>query len=88
MLLQHPWLAPLSKPETIAEEAEEGEEADAVADAVGNMNLTSSTNDEEVADWVKGVLEKKRLGKLGAGSLKPALHAAPLGVSPVGSPLA
>ncbi|EEY16206.1 protein kinase wis1 [Verticillium alfalfae VaMs.102] len=88
MLLQHPWLAPLSKPETIAEEAEEGDEADAIADAVGNMNLTSSTDDEEVADWVKGVLEKKRLGKLGAGSLKPALHAAPLGVSPVGSPLA
>ncbi|KAM0277771.1 hypothetical protein ACHAQH_005564 [Verticillium albo-atrum] len=88
MLLQHPWLAPLSKPETIAEEAEEGDEADAVASAVGNMNLTSATDDEEVAAWVKGVLESKRLGKLAAGSLKPALHAAPLGVSPVSSPLA
>ncbi|KAM0326373.1 hypothetical protein ACHAQA_006975 [Verticillium albo-atrum] len=86
MLLQHPWLTPLSKPETITEEAEEGEEADVIADAVGNINLSSSTDDEEVAAWVQGVMERKRLGKLASGSSKPALHAAPLGVSPVSSP--
>ncbi|TDZ20205.1 Protein kinase wis1 [Colletotrichum orbiculare MAFF 240422] len=83
-LLQHPWMAPFSKIETIAEEAEEGEEADAVADAVGQITLTSGTEDEEVAQWVNSVLERKRKG-VDPAILRPALHAAPL-VSPTSSP--
>lgn len=39
------------------------------------------TSDREVGDWVKGALEKKRLGKL-QGSVKPALHTAPLDALP------
>lgn len=84
-LLQHPWMAPFSKIETIAEEAEEGEEAEAVADAVGKLSLSSGTEDEEVADWVKSVLERKRAGLI-APATKPALHAAPL-QSPTASPV-
>lgn len=78
-------MAPFSKIETIAEEAEEGEEAEAVADAVGKLSLSSGTEDEEVADWVKSVLERKRAGLI-APATKPALHAAPL-QSPTASPV-
>ncbi|KAH7376987.1 protein kinase wis1 [Plectosphaerella cucumerina] len=87
MLLQHPWLKTMTQPPTITEEAEEGEEADAVADAVGKMNLSSGTEDEEVAAWVQSVLAQKKSGSYGAVTQKPALHAAPLVASPVGSPL-
>nr|XP_036575192.1 mitogen activated protein kinase kinase [Colletotrichum truncatum]KAF6781731.1 mitogen activated protein kinase kinase [Colletotrichum truncatum] len=87
MLLQHPWMAPFSKIETITEEAEEGDEADAAADAVGKMSLTSSTEDEEVAAWVNSVLERKRKGLDPKSVSRPALHAAPLdSVSPASSP--
>jgi len=87
-LLQHPWMAPFSKIETIAEEAEEGDEAEAVAETVGKLSLSSGTEDEEVAEWVKSVLERKRSG-LVAPAARPALHAAPLdSVSPSPSPLA
>lgn len=88
MLLQHPWLKTLTQPETIAEEAEdeEGDEASAVADAVGQIKLSSGTDDEEVAAWVKSVLEQKKQGTYGATPEKPALHAAPLDVSPASSP--
>ncbi|KAF9875199.1 mitogen activated protein kinase kinase [Colletotrichum karsti] len=86
-LLQHPWMAPFSKIETIAEEAEEGEEAEAVADAVGQMSLSSGTEDEEVAEWVKGVLDRKKKGLNSNAAARPALHAAPLdSVSPTSSP--
>jgi mitogen-activated protein kinase kinase len=87
MLLQHPWLKTMTQPPTITEEAEEGEEADAVADAVGKMNLSSGTEDEEVAAWVQSVLAQKKSGSYGAVTQKPALHAAPLVASPAGSPL-
>jgi len=33
--------------------------------------------DQEVADWVKGAIEKKRRGQM-KNAEKPALHAAPL----------
>lgn len=88
MLLQHAWLKPLSKPQTIAEEAEEGEEADKAAEAVGKMRLGGSADDAEVAEWVRAVLEGKHQGAGGGGPSRPALHAAPLdSVSPMGSPL-
>ncbi|KAF0323638.1 MAP kinase kinase PBS2 [Colletotrichum asianum] len=87
MLLQHPWMQPFSKIETITEEAEEGEEAEAVADAVGKISLSSGTEDEEVAEWVKSVLDRKRKGLDPSAASRPALHAAPLdSVSPTASP--
>ncbi|KAF7546246.1 hypothetical protein G7046_g9357 [Stylonectria norvegica] len=89
MLLKHPWLLPLSKPPTIAEVAEEGEEADKVAEEVGKIDLSSksTTDDAEVAAWVNSVLGRKD-GLDSGGPSKPALHAAPLdSVSPATSPL-
>jgi mitogen-activated protein kinase kinase len=80
MLLQHGWLAELSKPKTITEEDEDAEEGS--QDDLGK----SGTEDEEVAAWVKNALERKKNGLMGE-SKKPALHAAPLdSVSPVTSP--
>lgn len=67
MLLQHPWLAPLSKPNTISEDDEEDEEAEP----------TVGTEDREVAKWVQEAIQKKKDGKMG-NAAKPALHAAPL----------
>lgn len=86
MLLNHPWLQPFSKPKTITEEVEEGEEAEKAAEAVGNLQLGGGdTEDAEVAAWVKGVLEGGK-DKAGDGS-RPALHAVPLdSVSPNSSP--
>lgn len=88
-LLKHPWLQPFSKPQTIAEEVEEGEEADKVAEAVGKMQLGgANAEDVDVADWVRSVLQRKMEGRGDGGPLRPALHAAPLNtVSPVGSPM-
>jgi len=79
MLLQHGWLAPLSKPETIAE-ADEEEDGD-------EMNMPNSgTEDPEVAAWVQHALDRKKKGLIGE-SQKPALHTAPLdSMSPVSSP--
>lgn len=82
MLLQHGWLAGLSKPMTISEEDEDAE------DATGEHDLgKTGTEDEEVAAWVKDALERKKNGLMGE-SLKPALHAAPLDAacSPIASP--
>jgi mitogen-activated protein kinase kinase len=89
MLLKHPWLKPLTKPETITEEEEEGDGAEQAAEAVGRMSLDSGTEDAEVAEWVNSVLERNRAGsRPDAKSNRPALHAAPLdSVSPMSSPL-
>ena len=88
MLLKHPWLQALSKPQTITEEAEEGDAVEETAEAVGKINLDSSTEDAEVADWVLTVLKRKQEGKDAGNPGKPALHAAPLdSVSPITSPL-
>lgn len=85
MLLKHPWLKPLSKPQTITEEAEEGEDADQVAEAVGKMNLGSGTEDEEVAEWAKAALMRLASGDVEVVDTRPALHAAPLdSMSPLG----
>ncbi|KAF1950077.1 kinase-like protein [Byssothecium circinans] len=84
MLLQHAWLAPLIKPETITEEDEEEAEAEAVASPEvgaspkGSPQPIEAVVDDEVADWVKLILEKKKNGTLGKAAQKPALHAAPL----------
>ncbi|KYK57892.1 hypothetical protein DCS_04905 [Drechmeria coniospora] len=88
MLLQHPWMAPFSKPATITEEDEEGEGADMAAEAVGKLQLSSASEDPEVAQWVTSVLRRKLESGDAGGSLRPALHAAPLdSVSPLASPL-
>ncbi|TVY61428.1 MAP kinase kinase PBS2 [Fusarium oxysporum f. sp. cubense] len=87
MLLKHPWLVEFTKPQTITEEAEEGDGVDTVAEAVGKIDLSSSTADTEVADWVNGVLQREKDGLKEDGPLKPALHNAPLdSVSPMSSP--
>ncbi|XP_044721468.1 kinase [Hirsutella rhossiliensis] len=88
-LLKHAWLKPFSKPQTITEEVEEGEEAEKVAEAVGKMRLGSAnTEDVEVGDWVQSVLRRKLQGRGDGGPSRPALHAAPLDtMSPLGSPL-
>ena len=78
MLLQHAWLAPLIKPETIMEEDEEE------AEAAANGELPPVTADEkqgfvdrEVGEWVLEALDRRKRGVMGK-SAKPALHAAPL----------
>ena len=84
MLLQHAWLATLIKPDTITEEDEEEAEAggnaetgqDTTADSTVSK-ADSSIVDQEVADWVKDAIDKRKRGVLGK-SPKPALHAAPL----------
>ncbi|KAF1995615.1 kinase-like protein [Amniculicola lignicola CBS 123094] len=88
MLLQHAWLAPLVKPATITEEDEEEVEAAAAGEtphAVDPAPLPDPGTgtgdvvlDEDVSNWVKHVLDRKRKGTLGKGAQKPALHAAPL----------
>lgn len=87
MLLKHPWLVEFTKPQTITEEAEDGEEADKVADAVGKIDLNSTTEDTEVAEWVNNVLRLEKEGLVASGPVRPALHTAPLdSVSPISSP--
>ena len=76
MLINHPWLAPLLKPPTIAEEDE-----DAVAEDEDPYSAAPLTADQEVAAWVISAMEKRRNGTLGK-SAKPALHAAPLDAVP------
>jgi mitogen-activated protein kinase kinase len=80
MLLGHAWLAGFSKPETIGEEDEENAE-ELMSKQTDPGLLSYATEDEEVANWVKGQLEKKKLGSL-TKSAKPALHAAPLNAMP------
>ncbi|KAI8632733.1 kinase-like protein [Xylariaceae sp. FL1651] len=92
-LLTSEWLKDLSMPETIAEEEEEPQENDASAEAVAGVAdhvdiSRSSTEDPEVASWVKEILKKKANGQYGEPAGKPALHAAPLDAvsSPMASP--
>ncbi|KAJ4298782.1 MAP kinase kinase Wis1 [Collariella sp. IMI 366227] len=99
MLLAHPWIKSLGKPETITEDAEAEEAAaagDELADATGRMSLNNpggvvADGDYEVAEWVRGVLERKGQAEsvgLKEEKKKPALHAAPLDtISPAQSPL-
>lgn len=83
MLLQHVWLAPLAKPETITEEDEDEVQAATEAtanEAAGDKGAPEPVEmvvDKEVADWVKAAIEKRKKGQLKRAE-KPALHAAPL----------
>lgn len=91
MLLQHPWIKALGKPETIEEEAEaeiEATDNDLADVAARQLNIaTEGSGDPEVAEWCRNALEAKRKG-LQPESVRPALHAVPLDtVSPAGSPL-
>ncbi|KAJ4386350.1 MAP kinase kinase Wis1 [Gnomoniopsis smithogilvyi] len=90
MLLQHPWIKALGKPETIAEEAEaeiEATDNDLADAAARQLNIAAEgSGDPEVATWCQDALERKQKG-LEPESIRPALHAAPLDtVSPAGSP--
>ncbi|KOS20738.1 MAP kinase kinase PBS2 [Escovopsis weberi] len=88
MLLQHPWLKPLSKPETIVEASEEAEAADKVSEVMSRLDVGSLAGDHEIAEWVKAVLQRREGGLEPDGPTRPALHAVPLdSVSPMGSPL-
>ncbi|KAJ9209951.1 hypothetical protein DTO166G4_8423 [Paecilomyces variotii] len=91
MLLRHPWLAPLMQPPTASEAGGKGgdevpessteESPKDIQSRQGNL----STEDKEVADWVKDALDRRQRGLLGV-SEKPALHAVALDAVP-GSPL-
>lgn len=87
MLLQHAWLAPLLKPDIIAEEDEETAEAEAAGAGTGDAGTAGANGDDdfhdrEVGEWVIQALERRRSGRMGK-SLKPALHAVALdAVSP------
>ncbi|KAI1104043.1 kinase-like protein [Jackrogersella minutella] len=91
-LLASEWIKDLTKPETITEEEEEEAEneasAEAVAGAAGKLDFShSSTEDQEVAEWVNEVLQTKATGQYGETEGQPALHHAPLdAVSPLASP--
>lgn len=82
MLLQHAWLAPLAKPETIAEEDEEAAEAAAAAgEDLANPATDNFTQDgffdKEVGEWVIAAIDRRKRGVMTTAA-KPALHAAPL----------
>jgi mitogen-activated protein kinase kinase len=82
MLLQHAWLAPLSKPEAIMEEEEDesGEvapPAETPEDPFDDPRLPPDVVDKEVGLWVIEALEAKKAGKMKKAE-QPALHAAPL----------
>ncbi|KAF4595195.1 MAP kinase kinase PBS2 [Ophiocordyceps camponoti-floridani] len=86
-LLNHPWLKPLSKPQTITEEVEDCEEADKIAEEVGRIRLSADDKeDAEVGDWVKSVLRRKEEDGDNHGPSRPALHTVPLdSMSPTAS---
>ncbi len=77
MLLRHPWLTPLLKPPSIAEEEEE---AGAGASDDGSP-IPPDTADKEVAAWASEAMQRRGDGKIGKKT-KPALHAAPLDAVP------
>ncbi|ROV95453.1 hypothetical protein VMCG_08494 [Cytospora schulzeri] len=89
MLLQHPWIKSLSKPETITEEAEAEVEAtdNELADATAKqLSINEGLGDVDVAAWANDVMDRKKKGLQPASIERPALHAAPLdSMSPAGS---
>ncbi|KAI9816660.1 MAG: hypothetical protein M1832_005046 [Thelocarpon impressellum] len=79
MLLRHGWLAPLLTPPASAPARGVGQD--------GSSGLEQAkagfpdTSDEEVAEWVRRAIDKRRDGGPGKTE-KPALHAAPLDAVP------
>lgn len=90
ILMKPPTISEDAEAEAEAEAAIESG-IDLTTQALQDLNLGAAsaasaaaypdTSDREVGEWVKGALEKKRLGKL-QGSVKPALHTAPLDALP------
>ncbi|POS81316.1 MAP kinase kinase PBS2 [Diaporthe helianthi] len=89
MLLLHPWIKSLGKPETIAEEAEAESEAtdNDLADAAAKkLSIKEGSGDDEVALWAQEAMERKKHGLQPTSAERPALHAAPFdSVSPAAS---
>ncbi|KAL8842198.1 MAG: hypothetical protein Q9170_000604 [Blastenia crenularia] len=83
MLLRHPWLTPLLKPPMITEEDEDVTGGDSEFPTEGRSD--PGVLDQEIAEWVKGAMERRRNGTMGKKS-KPALHAAPLDAVPSPTP--
>ena len=90
MLLQHAWLAPFDKIDTISEEDEEAAEAGGTdgskaaipqAEQDGALGEKEQYVDKDVGEWVREQIRKKKEGLLGKHR-KPALHAAPLDAVP------
>ena len=80
LLLQHAWLAPLVKPQTIVEEDEDEDASAAPPSAsAGDRGGEEKVFDADVAAWVVDALGRRRRGELGTAA-QPALHAAPLDV--------
>ncbi|KAJ3493477.1 hypothetical protein NLG97_g4704 [Lecanicillium saksenae] len=76
-MLKHPWLSSLSKPYTITEEAEEGDEAEQVAEQ--GVLLRKATGGDSGSNGAQASSSAEG---------RPALHAAPLDtVSPLASPV-
>ncbi|TLD11678.1 hypothetical protein PspLS_11803 [Pyricularia sp. CBS 133598] len=85
MLLAHPWLRSLAQPETITEEAEDTDDLEAAAQKL-SLGSGPIGADDEVAQWVKSALDRKRRGDAQSPD-KPALHAAPFdSASPMAAP--
>ncbi|KAL1856195.1 MAP kinase kinase Wis1 [Paecilomyces lecythidis] len=86
MLLRHPWLAPLMQPPAPEDEEKNDDEiTEESPNDVKSRQGNLSTEDKEVAEWVKDALDRRERGLLGV-SEKPALHAVALDAVP-GSPL-
>ncbi|KAL4934509.1 mitogen-activated protein kinase kinase PBS2 [Aspergillus undulatus] len=83
MLLRHPWLSSLMQPPT--EPSNTDVPSMSLADGTSGELTPPATDDEEVANWVREMLEK-RLSGLSKDANKPALHAVALDAVP-GSPL-
>ncbi|KAL5338530.1 kinase-like domain-containing protein [Aspergillus crustosus] len=83
MLLRHPWLSSLMKPPTDPNDLDV--QTLSLADGASSGGALPVTDDQEVADWVKGRLARRQNG-LHKDADKPALHAVALDAVP-GSPL-
>lgn len=91
-LLQHPWLAELSKPSTISEENEDEDNVEMSGLSLEDESkdkkngILTGSEDSEVAEWVRTAIDRKAKGLMGTHA-QPALHKAPLDtVSPMPSP--
>ncbi|KAL4873844.1 hypothetical protein BDV12DRAFT_54044 [Aspergillus spectabilis] len=79
MLLRHPWLSSLMQPPT--EPNDDEVQTLSLADGPSGDGAGLVTDDQEVADWVKGRLARRQNG-LHKDADKPALHAVALDAVP------